>query len=242
MPLPRHAKHAIQAAQAVQAPASATAWHVQVPTKSFVAEPASQPIANKTRLSFLASGRRARKQRAKKTEMFASQSGYGRMTKSGWRWRLIRFGEKLFGYRRSRKPDLIIRHHIPQETEAVKLRKIRMAEEARVDPEQDLVQLIEDYNYSDPKESSLSQQYYHQQHTYDDSLAPGDRRSIGQASQLSAPSIYSQMTGVPNRIPEPRQPLRKKDLTSRFSTSTLNSSDQVRLRTSSDHTKNSFWK
>ncbi|KNZ75690.1 Proprotein convertase subtilisin/kexin type 5 [Termitomyces sp. J132] len=137
--------------------------------------------------------RRARKQRTKKTAMFASQPGYGRMAKSSWRWRLIRFGEKLFGHKRSRKADLVIRHHtLQEETEAVKLRKIRMAEEARVDSEQDLVQLIGDYNYPDPKES-----------------------------QLSAPSIYSQMTGVPNRTPQPRQPLRKKDLTSRFSTSTL---------------------
>ncbi|KAG5352813.1 hypothetical protein C0989_000358 [Termitomyces sp. Mn162] len=292
---PRPVNRAILAAQAAQALAPAAAWHVQVLIKSSAAEPASQPIANKTRLSFPASPsgtsaaaplptitgintptppltkrslewwqillmalgcafillvfiwccrRRARKQRTKKTAMFASQPGYGRMAKSSWRWRLIRFGEKLFGHKRSRKADLVIRHHtLQEETEAVKLRKIRMAEEARVDSEQDLVQLIGDYNYPDPKESSLGQQHYYQGHEHDDDrLLPVDRRSISQASQLSAPSIYSQMTGVPNRTPQPRQPLRKKDLTSRFSTSTLSSSDEVRLRTSSDRTKNPFRK
>ncbi|KAG5722304.1 Protein MAM3 [Termitomyces sp. T112] len=120
--------------------------------------------------------RRARKQRTKKTAMFASQPGYGRMAKSSWRWRLIRFGEKLFGHKRSRKADLVIRHHtLQEETEAVKLRKIRMAEEARVDSEQDLVQLIGDYNYPDPKESSLGQQHYYQGHEHDDDrLLPVD--------------------------------------------------------------------
>ncbi|KAG6865323.1 hypothetical protein C0991_003497 [Blastosporella zonata] len=185
--------------------------------------------------------RRARKQRAKKTAMFATTPGYGRTGKSGWRWRLIRFGEKLFGHKRSRKADLIIRHHDPhsQENQAIKLRKMRVAEEAR--EEEDLVKLIGEYNYPD----SAEQNYQHQYHTRNGRLAPGNRDSLGGASQLSAPSIYSQMTGMPHRTPNPRQPLRKKDLTSRFSSSTISSGDEERLRMANDRTmkaKNPFWK
>ncbi|KAG6918201.1 hypothetical protein DXG01_015990 [Tephrocybe rancida] len=185
--------------------------------------------------------RRARKQRAKKTAMFATTPGYGRAKPAGWRWKLIRFGEKLFGHKRSRRADLIIRHHDPhdQESEAIKLRKLRVAEEAR--GEEDLVKLIGEYNYPDSVDASRARQIQ----TYEERLASDNRRSVGGASQLSAPSIYSQMTGMPHRTPDPRQPLRKKDLTSRFSSSTFSSSDEERLRMANDRafkTKNPFWK
>ncbi|KAG6821121.1 hypothetical protein H0H93_006460 [Arthromyces matolae] len=176
--------------------------------------------------------RRARKLRAKKTTMFATTAGYGRMGKGGWRWRLMRFGEKLFGHKPNTRPDIIIRHHIPLEAEALKPLNHRSVEE--VDGEQDLVQLIGDYNYPVPKSS------YRDHITNKDRIAPEQRRSIGESSQLSAPSIYSQMTGMPNRTPVPRQPLRKKDLTSRFSASTLGTDEEHSMRT--QKTKNSFWK
>lgn len=62
--------------------------------------------------------RRARKQRAKRTAMFASAKRLDH--NPSWRWRLVRFGEKLFGHRRSER--------VPPETEEMKLMR---AEEAR---------------------------------------------------------------------------------------------------------------
>ncbi|KAG6831426.1 hypothetical protein H0H92_010639 [Tricholoma furcatifolium] len=179
--------------------------------------------------------RRARKQRAKKTTMFAAEPAYVR-TKSGWRWRLIRFGEKLFGHKRSRKADLVIRHQVPQDTEAFRLEKIRAAEEAR--SEEDLVQLIGDYNYPDSPVATRHEQQYH---THNDRLAPGDRRSFDAASRVSAPSIYSQMTGMPHRTPDPRQPLKQKNLVSRFSSSTFSTSDEGRNKSKNSNPSNPFW-
>ncbi|KAG6831664.1 hypothetical protein H0H87_004450 [Tephrocybe sp. NHM501043] len=175
--------------------------------------------------------------------MFATTPGYSRTTKSGWRWRLIRFGEKLFGHRQSKKADLIIRHHTPHapENQVIKLGELRVAENTR--GEEDLVKLIGEYNYPDLAESSRRQHY--QTYNDNDRLSPGDRRSLGSASQLSAPSIYSQMTGRPHRTPDPRQPLRKKDLTSRFSSSTISSGEDEWLRVTNERTmqaKNPFWK
>ncbi|KAF5368219.1 hypothetical protein D9615_010523 [Tricholomella constricta] len=176
--------------------------------------------------------RRARKQRAKRTILFATTPGYNRTRKSGWRWRLIRFGEKLFGHRRSRKAAMVV----PGESEAMKLTKLRAAEEAR--HEEDMVKLIGEYQHPSRSASpaSLSRQCTTYT-THNDRLAPGDRRSTGEASLQSAPSIYSQMTGVPRKAPEPRQPLRKKDLTSRFSSSTYSSDEP-----GGSNSKNPFWK
>ncbi|KAF8067687.1 TNFR/NGFR cysteine-rich region family protein [Lyophyllum atratum] len=178
--------------------------------------------------------RRSRKQRAKKTAMFATIPGYNRTRKSGWRWRLLRFGEKLFGHRRSRKAAMVM----PEENEAMKLTKLRAAEEAR--HEEDMVRLIGDYQYPSRSPSPAGPSHYY--HTHKDRLAPGDRRSADAASLQSAPSIYSQMTGVPRRTPEPRQPLRKKDLTSRFSSSTYSTDNDEHLRVPPGGTKNPFWK
>ncbi|RDB30292.1 Proprotein convertase subtilisin/kexin type 5 [Hypsizygus marmoreus] len=200
--------------------------------------------------------RRARKQRAKKTAVFAASPGYGHARQgNGWKWRLVRFGEKLFGHKRSRRavPVVgIIRPH-PQESESVKLGKLRAAEEARgfdgVVPrvnahEEDMVKLIGEYRY--PSRPTSPQYGPYHNHNHKDRLFVERPRSIGEASQLSAPSIYSQMTGVPRKAPEPRQPMRKKDLTSRFSGSTYSSDERFGSGTGTAMRggvvkKNPFW-
>ncbi|KAF9460295.1 insulin-like growth factor binding protein [Collybia nuda] len=173
--------------------------------------------------------RRARKQRAKRTEMFATTPGYNRARPSGWRWRLVRFGEKLFGHKRSRRVPVVV---VPTESEAVKLRTLRAAEEARViDHEEDLVKLIGEYQYPSRAPSPQPRPQQHKTYT---------GRPLSDASQLSAPSMYSQMTGMPRKAPEPRQPLRQKDLTSRFSASTYGIPEN--LPTLPSERKNPFWK
>ena len=205
--------------------------------------------------------RRQRKQRAKKTAAFAASglNGAVNRTKTSWRWRLIRFGEKLFGHNRSKRARTVpnIVHMGPLHGERADLKMaptLRAAEEARSaspllprtfpatnpsrgksldsDGDVDMVNLIGSYNRPDSPPPTR----YNPQHTR---VTAADQRSISDASsQMSAPSLYSQMTGIPRRAPDPRQPL-KKDLTSRFSASTFGlgerSKEQKKL-------KNPFWK
>lgn len=143
--------------------------------------------------------RRARKQRAKETAVFASAKALNH--KSNWRLRLMRFGEKLFGRSPSQpRPD----------SEEIALWKLRAAEEARHNRE--LEKLIEVYGISrasSPRESKRME--LHDDESY-------------HSHRLTGASLYSEVTGMPQRGPEPRQPVKSNPLTSRFSSTTLGSS------------------
>ncbi|KDR68444.1 hypothetical protein GALMADRAFT_257172 [Galerina marginata CBS 339.88] len=197
--------------------------------------------------------RRQRKQRAKKTALFSTGSAVNR-GRTSWRWRLIRFGEKLFGHNRSRRvvahPNIVHLGPVrPDEGEDVKLTKLRAAEEARMLPSSpsppprpappsshdvDMINLISSYNRPESPERTRY---------YPDHYRHPDQRSISDASsRMSAGSMYSQMTGVPRRAPDPRQPV-KKDLTSRFSASTYGLGERERQQQQqSKAAKNPFWK
>ena len=166
--------------------------------------------------------------------------------KTGWRWKLIRFGEKLFCHTPSRRVPVIR----VVEAEDVKLNHLRMMEEARPVPsfaatdynhhhmypsrdgeDQDLVQLIGSYN--DP----LPETYYYSDNRHVQ-VHLGDHRSSilsDSSSQHTAPSMYSQVTGLPHNVPEPRQPLK-----SRFSMSTF-ATNEIRKK-NSQSAKKAFWK
>ncbi|KAG6900361.1 hypothetical protein C0993_011992 [Termitomyces sp. T159_Od127] len=138
-----------------------------------------------------------------------------------WRGRLARLGERLFGHGPSRA---VLPTHT-WESEEMKLRKKRVAEDAR--DSSDLDQFIDAYDYSDKdsKASSLP--------PIDDHHSPFKIRRkppMSLSSKLSAHSIYSEVTGQPRHAPEPRQPIRKDFLTSRLSASTLNFSLSGRTR------------
>ncbi|KAJ7590656.1 insulin-like growth factor binding protein [Mycena floridula] len=120
--------------------------------------------------------RRARKQRAKRTAKFAQAKNLEH--KGSWRWRLVRFGEKLFGHHKSVR--------VEEESEEIKLAKMRNAEEARHHGE--IEKLIGSY-----ADGYSNRQSHHSQ-------AP---------SMMSGPSMYSQVTGVPRKAPETRQPVKK---------------------------------
>ncbi|KAF8882178.1 TNFR/NGFR cysteine-rich region family protein [Gymnopilus junonius] len=191
--------------------------------------------------------RRQRKQRAKKTALFATGAAVNRGPTS-WRWRLIRFGEKLFGQKHSYKaPHIVHLGPVQDENEDIKLSKLRAAEEARMLPpprspprpappsqaDIDMVNLIGSYNRPDSPEGV---KYYPQQYHN----TPRDSISDASSSR-SAPSLYSQMTGMPRRGPDPRQPVRK-DLTARFSANTLGIGERERRQQQSQPAKNPFWK
>ncbi|RDB19354.1 Extracellular matrix protein FRAS1 [Hypsizygus marmoreus] len=157
--------------------------------------------------------RRARKQRAKRTALFVSVKKLD--TKLSWRGRFVRFGERFFGHRRT-QPILLPTH--TNATEEMRLRKLREAEEM------DLDQFINAYDYS-KAESRYSQA--------PSALPPLDSkaRRNNHLNGLSGHSLYSEVTGRPRQMPEPRQPIRKDLLSSsRYSSSTLSSSLSIRTR------------
>jgi len=146
--------------------------------------------------------RRARKQRAKRTAMFASAKS---LDGRGWRGKLVRFREWLFGHHGKR--------------EEVDLMKMRDLEEER--HHREMEKILGAYEYSRAGSTRRTER--------DPSAYDNDRRN----SALSAQSLYSQITGSTRRVPEPRLPVKKqqRDATrSRFSMSTLGSEGHVTRR------------
>ncbi|KAF7338781.1 Growth factor receptor domain-containing protein [Mycena sanguinolenta] len=196
--------------------------------------------------------RRARKQRAQRTARFAQNR---QLDHTGWQWRLLRFGEKLFGHRRSHRaqppapPRISISKPIMQgESEAEQIARIRAAEEAR--DARDMDKLLANYEY--PR-GEVRVQHYHHHHL--DVHRGGHERglSMSTTSTLSAPSLYSQVTGKPNRVPEPKEPVKSglgRDITSpasRFSGNTideyyLNPAPTGTTTNSKAGSKNPFWR
>lgn len=151
--------------------------------------------------------RRARKLRAKHTAKFAQAKALNR--RGNW---LTRFGEKLFGHapRRGGEDD---------EPEEIKLMKLRNAEEARHNNEMEKLTLIGAYEYSRAGSS------HHRAHSARDSRSAMSDSTRGHTHRLSDGSLYSQVTGVPRKTAEPRQPVKNANLlSSRFSMTTLGSS------------------
>lgn len=167
--------------------------------------------------------RRARKQRVQRTAQFAAQR---RLGPGGWRWRLLRFGERLFGHRASRLAQPA------EQEESVKMAQMRAVEEAR--DGRDMDKLLAAYEY--PR---TEVRHHHPQHHSQQGL--GHARPESVTSSLSAGSLYSQMTGMPHRVPEPREPVRH---VSRFSGSTLDACltpARATLSKPKPKSKNPFW-
>ncbi|KAF7348623.1 Extracellular matrix protein FRAS1 [Mycena venus] len=186
--------------------------------------------------------RRARKQRAERTARFAAQR---QLDPVGWRWRLLRFGEKLFGHRASRRAKPNISNPITGESESVQMAKMRAAEEAR--DARDMDKLLANYEYPRPRGEVRVQHFHH--HFQRDNAGHERPSSLSSTSTLSAPSLYSQVTGKPHRVPEPKEPVKQtpRDITSRFSTSTideyyLNPPPPPPPTSSRTGSKNPFWR
>ncbi|KAK7688883.1 hypothetical protein QCA50_007574 [Cerrena zonata] len=155
--------------------------------------------------------RRARKRRAQATVAFAQAK---RLTpQNNWRWRLVRFGERLFGHKPSQ------RFVPPEQQQNFKMEKLKAAEEARYS--RDMDKLLDSYDYSRYSKAGSSRgpsplpslrDYNHNR-----TAAAHPNRLSG--TSLSAGSIYSQVTGMPRKAAEPRQPVKNaRDLLpSRFS-------------------------
>jgi len=136
----------------------------------------------------------------------------------------VRFGEKLFGHRRSERayPDQLD-HTVADpsgDSEELKLMRMRNAEEARHHQEMEKLMLISDYQYAPDKRTSYSPSVLPSLYDVGRSRQHLDAEPT---TRLSGPSLYSQVTGVPRKGPEIRQPVKKDLMSSRFSVSTHSS-------------------
>ncbi|KAF7323850.1 Growth factor receptor domain-containing protein [Mycena kentingensis (nom. inval.)] len=147
--------------------------------------------------------RKARKQRQTRTEhhwrrtlrLQAQHQHVGVASGgAGWKYRLVRLGEKLFGHRRSERvlPTYTISRPLdlelkprssPAPPQAQPQRREKPGRSQKPQPQSDHQRLLG---------------------------GGGDhsRTTSRSLSDHSAPSIYSQITGAPPRVPEPRQPVR----------------------------------
>jgi len=152
--------------------------------------------------------RRARKQRAKQTKMFAQAK---ELNVKDWKWKLMRFGEKLFGHPKSTWVSAKNKN-----VEQIGLRDVEgqhYRPETKRDGEFD--NIYDAYDYSIRSPVSEYSRYYRRQPHLERSATVTAKES------MSSRSIYSQVTGMRNnRMPEPRQPVKKHNLMSRFSAST----------------------
>ena len=148
----------------------------------------------------------------------------------GWRWKLIRWGEKFFGHPPSQRvavtPRTIVHLGPLNDSDMDVARKLRAAEEAqpstpaRPAHDVDMVRLIESYNRPLPAGAPPGRYAPVPRHDVD-----AEERSLSDGgSRMSAQSLYSQMTRAPRHAPDPRQPV-KKDLGSRFDASAFGAPD-----------------
>ena len=189
--------------------------------------------------------RRARKQRANKTKKFAIAK---KLDDSGdWKQRLVRFGERLFGHTPKNR---LAGHHTyaadpqgyPGDTKKgdIALRDLEEQRKWRDDPKRpatyhdddDLDGILGAYQYEETIRSTPSEysRFYHRQSHHDPSAELEREYSRLQQQKpredvlesLASQSIYSQVTGVKKKAPEPRLPVRDFPR-SRFSISTKSS-------------------
>ncbi|KAF8898212.1 insulin-like growth factor binding protein [Gymnopilus junonius] len=189
--------------------------------------------------------RRARKQRAKRTAMFASAKRLD--SPHGWRWRLAKFGERLFGSRaanRLQKGQEVLpvasNHHdrfsasrlkplsITSYGQDIKLKKMGNNESrssSTKEEDDDVANYIDAYDYdrSAPSRTSRVLSTVH---------GEGRHRHYGQRSQqrrLDRDSLYSEITGNQRHTPEPRQPLKREPSgASRFTKSSVSTASKTR--------------
>ncbi|KAI8974261.1 hypothetical protein BD414DRAFT_424620 [Trametes punicea] len=187
--------------------------------------------------------RRMRKRRAAATANFAAAKKLDHY--KTWRYRLVRFGERLFGHKKGQRWMMP-----PPEHEDIRLEKLRAAEQARYDRDieklgdprresslrhdREMEKLIGAYEYSRAG-SSRAPSPLPSLREYDTDRLSHKASSKGSSDRgrdrvtndlVAQESLYSQVTGQPRRAPEPRQPVRNAAdlLPSRFSNTTTYSS------------------
>ena len=154
--------------------------------------------------------RRARKQRAKQTALFATKLNH----RTAWRRRFDKLTHFFKGNHKSHaRSGMFVK-----ETEYQRLQRLRDAEAARHEHEMSKL------------ESSYAKSLKRVPSPQPGIDGVGSYRNSHSSNSIFAPSLYSQVTGVPRKGPDPKQPSRELDLergdllTSRFSTTTSGTS------------------
>lgn len=150
-----------------------------------------------------------RKKRQQKTKQFATAKRLNG-GKWDWKYKLVRFGEKLFGHRPSQRvpyPD--------EEQEPIKLRDLEggLKRSSTYNTERFLGAYEErrhqhdDHRSVSSKPSTLPS--LKDNRSREERLREKDRHAA--PSLMSGPSLYSQITGNARRTPETREPVRKNE-------------------------------
>jgi hypothetical protein len=157
--------------------------------------------------------RRMRKRRALITAEFAQSKGLRHNL--GWRWKLIRFGERLFGHRSSAKR---LRQ---MEAEERRLRELRAMEEAGngygQGNDMDKPFLYPPHSLSRKEPSSHSRSPSRERSYVDRNRRPHTHSRSGSYATaaeldhhtLSDTSFYTKYTGEPRRMADPRQAVKE---------------------------------
>lgn len=186
--------------------------------------------------------RRARKQRAERTRKFAEAKKLD--NPQGWRWRLARFGERLFGAGRTgnrlhkeqqgilpvayNHHDREERHSLVSQSRDIKLKDMTTStpsdrsKRETTQTRDDVEKFIDSYDYYST----------HARSSRVPSLPDRQQLRIGnQQRRIERDSLYSEVTGNQRHTAEPRQPLKREPSgASRFSEFTRSSASTSRTR------------
>jgi hypothetical protein len=173
---------------------------------------------------------RSKEKKARRAELYAIGE-LRREEKKGWRWRVIRFAQGIFGHGRETvttgrvviKPGDIVHLGPSEEAESLKFGRLRDVEEGRnataspvlkssstLEQGDDRTRLLDSYRHPLASDSTK----YHPRIATAERTYHDDVRSLSSDSsgRVSAPSIYSHMTGVPRKLPESRMPVRREEV------------------------------
>ena len=206
--------------------------------------------------------RRARKQRSHKTKKFAMAKNLD--DEGNWKQRLVRFGERLFGH--TPKNRLAGRHAYAAGPQGypgdikkgdIAMQDLEAQRRWRDDPKRpatyhdndDFDGILGAYDYGETIRSNPSEySHFYDRQPHNNPAAELEREYSRLQQQkpredvlesIASQSIYSQVTGVKKRAPDPRARARDFPLTSRFSTSTGGGSDRSRTLTPAQEYKSS---
>lgn len=170
--------------------------------------------------------RKARKQREKRTKEFARVKNLDGSQK-GWKWRLVRFGERLFGHKKGEsQPELPVsyNHHTalsrPQSRISdydIKLRNLPppsdrkdvLGFESVSEPRkkrETMDDLISAYEYSVNSDTRFAPSTLP---SLDERCKDDYTRRLKARIEQDSQSMYSEVTGNQRMTPEPRQPVKK---------------------------------
>jgi len=183
--------------------------------------------------------RKARKQREKRTKEFARVKKLDGPQK-GWKWRLVRFGEKLFGHKKSKlqhELPVSYNHHDtalsrPQSRISdydIKLRNFPHPISDKKDissfkspseshrKRETMDDILSAYEYSVRSEARFGPSILP---SLDERRKDDYTRRLKARVEQSSHSLYSEVTGNQRMTPEPRQPVKKDPVSSRASIGT----------------------